>query len=223
MAPLWVQTILFLLLPVCKHLQGYFKACLRFIVFLQDELVTLQNPADVPIYVQVLPLALMPNPSVFSGKLADRWDLPTTAAASGFLSLPLFLTLIFFWFPRLPLGNMSNINIDTNTLEFQVHRNQVSAASVIPIINQAFRESAGCLVITSTSSPWEAPRGSGLPLTGLLCVCQTSLTKSNAGFIEGSTRPFVYNLLLQPGEVKSFNVRFTPISNRSVSSLLIVR
>ncbi|TNM87610.1 hypothetical protein fugu_005831 [Takifugu bimaculatus] len=112
-----------------------------------DELVTLQNPADVPIYVQVLPLALMPNPSVFSGKLSDR----------------------------LPLGNLSNINIDTNTLEFQVHRNQ------------------------------------------------TSLTKSSTGFIEGSTRPFVYNLLLQPGEVKSFNVRFTPISNRSVSSLLIVR
>ncbi|XP_026160759.1 transmembrane protein 131 isoform X3 [Mastacembelus armatus] len=112
-----------------------------------DEEVILQNPADVPIYVQVLPLALLPNPSVFSGKLADR----------------------------LPLGNLSSINIDTNTLEFQVHRNQ------------------------------------------------TPLMKSSTGFIEGSTRPFVYNLLLQPGEIKSFNVRFTPISNHSVSSLLIVR
>lgn len=30
--------------------------------------------------------------------------------------------LLFF---RLPLGNLSNINIDTKTLEFQVHRNQV--------------------------------------------------------------------------------------------------
>uniref|UniRef100_A0A4W6DRH8 Transmembrane protein 131 n=1 Tax=Lates calcarifer TaxID=8187 RepID=A0A4W6DRH8_LATCA len=101
-----------------------------------DEEVILQNPADVPVYVQVLPLALLPNPSVF------------------------------------PLGNLSNINIDTHTFEFQVHRNQVS---------------------TST------------------------------GFVEGSTRPFVYNLLLLPGEVKSFSVRFTPISNHSVSSLLIVR
>lgn len=112
-----------------------------------DEEVTLQNPADVPVYVQVLPLALLPNPSVFSGKLADR----------------------------LPLGNLSNINIDTNTLEFQVHRNQ------------------------------------------------TSLMRSSSGFVEGSTRPFVYNLLLLPGEVKSFSVRFTPVSNHTVSSLLIVR
>lgn len=112
-----------------------------------DEEVILQNPADVPVYVQVLPLALLPNPSVFTGKLADK----------------------------LPLGNLSNINIDTNTLEFQVHRNQ------------------------------------------------TPLMKSSTGFIEGSARPFVYNLLLLPGEVKSFNVRFTPIRNHSVSSLLIVR
>ncbi|XP_020486948.2 LOW QUALITY PROTEIN: transmembrane protein 131 [Labrus bergylta] len=112
-----------------------------------DEEVILQNPADVLVYVQVLPLALLPNPSVFSGKLADRF----------------------------PLGNLSNINIDTNTLEFQVHRNQ------------------------------------------------TSVMKSSTGFVEGSIRPFVYNLLLLPGEVKTFSVRFTPISNHSVSSLLIVR
>ncbi|XP_019207024.1 transmembrane protein 131 isoform X4 [Oreochromis niloticus] len=112
-----------------------------------DEEVILQNPADVPVYVQVLPLALLPNPSVFSGKLADRF----------------------------PLGNLSNININTNTFEFQVHRNQ------------------------------------------------TSLIRSSTGFVEGSTRPFVYNLLLLPGEVKSFNIRFTPIGNHSVSSLLIVR
>ncbi|KAM9384925.1 transmembrane protein 131 [Pholidichthys leucotaenia] len=112
-----------------------------------DEEVILQNPADVPIYVQVLPLALLPNPSVFSGKLADRF----------------------------PLENLSNINIDTNTLEFQVHKNQ------------------------------------------------TSLIRSSTGFVEGSTRPFVYNLLLQPGEVKSFSVKFTPVSNHSISSLFIVR
>ncbi|XP_068449011.1 transmembrane protein 131 isoform X2 [Clinocottus analis] len=110
-----------------------------------EEEVILQNPADVLVYVQVLPLALLPNPSVFSGKLADR----------------------------LPLGNLSNINIDTSTLEFQVHRNQT------PV-------------------------------------------KSSSGF-EGSSRAFVYNLLLQPGELKAFSVRFTPSSNHSVSSLLIVR
>ncbi|KAM6963118.1 transmembrane protein 131 [Aplochiton taeniatus] len=112
-----------------------------------EEQVVLENPADVPVYVQVLPLALFPNPSVFAGKLADR----------------------------LPLGKLSNINIDTNTLEFQVHRNQ------------------------------------------------SSVVKGSSGFTEGSTRPFVYNLVLLPGEVKSFRLRFTPVSNHSVSSLLIVR
>lgn len=44
----------------------------------QDEEVILQNPADVPVFVQVLPLALLPNPSVFSGKLADRWGFSKT-------------------------------------------------------------------------------------------------------------------------------------------------
>lgn len=142
-----------------------------------------------------------------------------------FLSLCPSLTMICFWFPRLPLGNLSIINIDINTLEFQVHRNQVSAVSVIHIFSQAFRESAGCHVITSQSScGWQRQHVQlGLSLKGPLCVCQTSLTKSSTGFIEGSSRPFVYNLLLQPGEIKSFNVRFKPISNRSVSSLLIVR
>lgn len=77
----------------CSCCQKCANACrdilrhlLRFKVFLQDEVVTLQNPADVPVYIQVLPLALMPNPSVFSGKLAERWDFATTAAPSSFLS-----------------------------------------------------------------------------------------------------------------------------------------
>uniref|UniRef100_A0AAZ3STM7 Transmembrane protein 131 n=1 Tax=Oncorhynchus tshawytscha TaxID=74940 RepID=A0AAZ3STM7_ONCTS len=105
--------------------------------------VVLENPADVPVYVQILPLALYPNPYVFAGKLGDRF----------------------------PLGKLSNI--DTKSLEFQVTRNLVSSGS--------------------------------------------------SGFVEGSTRPFVYNVLLQPGEVKSFSLRFTPSSNHSVSSLLIVR
>lgn len=56
---------------------GIKVVCLKLIVgnlsvSLQDEEVILQNPADVLVYVQVLPLALLPNPSVFSGKLADR-------------------------------------------------------------------------------------------------------------------------------------------------------
>uniref|UniRef100_A0A8C1VJM8 Transmembrane protein 131 n=1 Tax=Cyprinus carpio TaxID=7962 RepID=A0A8C1VJM8_CYPCA len=107
-----------------------------------EEEVILENSADVPVYVQVVPLALYPNPSVFTGRLADRF----------------------------PLGKLSNINIDMNTLEFQVYKNH-----------------------------------------------------SSTGFVEGLTRPYVYNMLLMPGEVKSFNVRFRPITNHSVSSLLVVR
>uniref|UniRef100_A0A8C1ZB82 Transmembrane protein 131 n=1 Tax=Cyprinus carpio TaxID=7962 RepID=A0A8C1ZB82_CYPCA len=102
-----------------------------------EEEVILENPADVPVYVQVLPVALYPNPSVFTGRLADR---------------------------------LSNINIDTNTLEFQVHTNH-----------------------------------------------------SFTGFVEGLTRPYVYNMLLMPGEIKSLNVRFRPITDHSVSSLLVIR
>uniref|UniRef100_A0A673HIS9 Uncharacterized protein n=1 Tax=Sinocyclocheilus rhinocerous TaxID=307959 RepID=A0A673HIS9_9TELE len=108
--------------------------------------VILENSADVPVYVQVLPLALYPNPSVFTGRLADRF----------------------------PLGKLSNFNIDTNTLEFQVYKNHV-------------------------------------------------MMKSSTGFVEGLTRPYVYNMLLMPGEVKSFNVRFRPITNHRVSSMLVVR
>ncbi|KAJ3599735.1 hypothetical protein NHX12_033691 [Muraenolepis orangiensis] len=100
-----------------------------------DKEVVLENPADVPVFVQLVPLTLFPSPSVLSGKLADR----------------------------LPWANLSNINLDTKTLEFHVH---------------------------------------GHP---------------------GPSKPSVYKLLLQPGERKSFNVRFTPSSNHSVWSLLIVR
>ncbi|XP_076871161.1 transmembrane protein 131 [Brachyhypopomus gauderio] len=109
-----------------------------------EEEVILENPADVPVYVQVLPIALYPTPTAFTGILGDR-------------------------FPRRTLSNM-----DINTLEFEVQRNQSS-------------------VMSST------------------------------GFVEGTTRPFVLNILLKPGEAKSFSVRFTPISNHSVSSLLVVR
>uniref|UniRef100_A0A8B9JWQ9 Transmembrane protein 131 n=1 Tax=Astyanax mexicanus TaxID=7994 RepID=A0A8B9JWQ9_ASTMX len=108
-----------------------------------EEEVVLENPADVPVYVQVLPLALYPNPAAFTGMLEDRF----------------------------PQGKLSTLN--TNTLEFEVQRNQVVLGSV--------------------------------------------------GFTEGSMRPFVFNVLLMPGEAKSLSVKFTPISNHSVSSLLIIR
>ncbi|KAG5276018.1 hypothetical protein AALO_G00127020 [Alosa alosa] len=111
-----------------------------------EEEVVLENPADVPVYVQVMPLALYPSSTAFTGKLVDR----------------------------LSLGNFSN-NINPNTLEFQVHRNA------------------------------------------------SSVTKAGTGFLEGSTRPFLYNLLLMPGETKSLTVKFTPSRNHSVSSLLVVR
>ncbi|XP_063057580.1 transmembrane protein 131 [Engraulis encrasicolus] len=112
-----------------------------------EEVVLLENPADVPVYVQVLPLALYPNPYMFTGLITDR----------------------------LSLVNGSTIDISTDTLEFQVNKNH------------------------------------------------SSVTKPGAGFLEGSTRPFVSNLLLMPGESKSLTVTFTPNRSHSISSLLVVR
>ncbi|KAJ8247017.1 hypothetical protein GJAV_G00257820 [Gymnothorax javanicus] len=107
--------------------------------------VALENPADVSVYVQVLPLALYPNPSDIAERL----------------------------FNGLALG--TNFNISTNTLEFQVHSNQ-------------------------------------------------TVMKNSKGFSEGASgHPHVYNLLLSPGEVKSLTVKFTPATNHTVSTLLIVR
>ncbi|XP_064166359.1 transmembrane protein 131 isoform X2 [Anguilla rostrata] len=111
-----------------------------------EEEVVLENPADVPVYVQLLPVALYPNPSVFTEKVFDR-----------------------------DKSFEKTFNINTNTLEFQVHKNQ------------------------------------------------TSFSKKGTGFTEGPSRPFVYNVLLLPGEAKSFTVKFTPVSNHTVTSLLIVR
>uniref|UniRef100_A0A8C7GGH3 Transmembrane protein 131 n=1 Tax=Oncorhynchus kisutch TaxID=8019 RepID=A0A8C7GGH3_ONCKI len=97
--------------------------------------VVLENPADVPVYVQVLPLALYPNLLAVTHKL------------------------------RLP-------HFTPDTMEFQVHRNHVSSA----------------------------------------------------GFAEGSTtQPYVYNLMLQPEEVRSLRLKFSPVSNHTVSSLLMLR
>uniref|UniRef100_A0A4W5JNJ1 Transmembrane protein 131 n=1 Tax=Hucho hucho TaxID=62062 RepID=A0A4W5JNJ1_9TELE len=104
--------------------------------------VVLENPADIPVYVQVLPLALYPNLPAVIHKLAQM----------------------------LPLERLPHFTPDT--MEFQVHRNHVSSA----------------------------------------------------GFAEGSTtQPYVYNLMLQPEEVRSLRVKFSPVSNHTVSSLLIFR
>ncbi|XP_058885477.1 transmembrane protein 131 [Acipenser ruthenus] len=109
------------------------------------EEVVLSNPADVPVFVQVLPLSLYPSPSAVAEQLAQR----------------------------LNLGKFTNLN--TKTLEFQVHRNQKSSV------------------------------------------------KSSSGFVEGPSRPSVYNMILQPGEMKSFTVKFTPLHNKTVSTFIIVR
>ncbi|KAM4803740.1 transmembrane protein 131 isoform X1 [Urocitellus parryii] len=110
-----------------------------------EEEITLENPADVPVYVQVIPLALYSNPSVFVDKLVSRFNLSKTA------------------------------KIDLRTLEFQVYRN--------------------------TAHPLQ----------------------SSTGFTEGLSRHLILNLILKPGEKKSVKVKFTPIHNRTVSSLIIVR
>ncbi|XP_034145803.1 LOW QUALITY PROTEIN: transmembrane protein 131 [Esox lucius] len=51
-----------------------------------------------------------------------------------------------------------------------------------------------------------------------------STGKGSASFSAGSTaQPHVYNLILQPEEVRSLRVRFSPVSNHTVTSLLILR
>lgn len=47
--------------------------------------------------------------------------------------------------------------------------------------------------------------------------------QSSTGFTEGFSRHSVLNLILKPGEKKSVKVKFTPIYNRTVSSLIIIR
>ncbi|KAF4079334.1 hypothetical protein AMELA_G00191600 [Ameiurus melas] len=108
------------------------------------EEIILENPADVPVYVQVLPFALYSNPSAFTEIVEDRF----------------------------PNEKMSNIN--TSTREFEVQQNQSS-------------------VVSSTGS---------------------------AGDL---SRDIVFTMLIMPGESKSLTVKFSPISNHSVSSLLVIR
>lgn len=43
-----------------------------FVTLFKEEEITLENPADVPVYIQFIPLALYSNPSVFVDKLISR-------------------------------------------------------------------------------------------------------------------------------------------------------
>ncbi|KAF7253195.1 hypothetical protein EYD10_00949 [Varanus komodoensis] len=110
-----------------------------------EEDILLENPADVTVFAQLLPIALFSNPSVFADKLIDRFNFSKAA------------------------------NFNLRTLEFQVSRN-----------------------------------------------CGQAL-QSSTGFAEGFSRQSVLNVILKPGERKSVKVKFTPVLNKTVSSLIIIR
>ncbi|XP_044144413.1 transmembrane protein 131 isoform X2 [Bufo gargarizans] len=110
-----------------------------------EEEIALENPADLSVYVQILPLALYANSSLVIDRILDRFNIS------------------------------KSLNIDLKTLEFKVFRNNKQ-----PV-------------------------------------------QSSQGFIEGPSRQSVLNIILKPGERKSFKVRFTPVLNKTVSSLLVVR
>ncbi|CAL8308866.1 unnamed protein product [Merluccius merluccius] len=52
---------------------------------------------------------------------------------------------------------------------------------------------------------------------------QSTVVKTGGGFMEGTPRPHVYNVPLQPEERRRLRLRFSPLSNHTVTSLLIVR
>uniref|UniRef100_A0A8B9F478 Transmembrane protein 131 n=1 Tax=Amazona collaria TaxID=241587 RepID=A0A8B9F478_9PSIT len=110
-----------------------------------EEEIFLENPADVPVHVQFLPIALYSNPSAFVDKMLERFNLSQPA------------------------------NFNLRTLEFQVFRNCVQ------------------------------------PL------------QSTAGLTKGMARHSVLSLILKPGERKSVKVKFTPVLNKTVSSLIVIR
>ncbi|NWR31468.1 TM131 protein, partial [Tachuris rubrigastra] len=110
-----------------------------------EEEIFLENPADVPVYVQFLPVALYSNPSTFVDKLLERFNLSKPA------------------------------NFNQRTLEFQVFKNCVQ------------------------------------PL-------QTTM-----GLTKGVARHSILSLILKPGERKSVKVKFTPVLNKTVSSLIVIR
>ncbi|XP_056156989.1 transmembrane protein 131-like isoform X2 [Lampris incognitus] len=72
--------------------------------------------------------------------------------------------------------------------------------------------------------PWERlPNFSHTTLEFQIYKNQTALPKNKAGFVAGAAQPYVYNLPLQPEELKTLKLKFSPISNHTVSSLLILR
>uniref|UniRef100_UPI00398E84E6 transmembrane protein 131 isoform X1 n=2 Tax=Pristiophorus japonicus TaxID=55135 RepID=UPI00398E84E6 len=109
----------------------------------EQELI-LENPADVPVFAQLLPLALYPNPSFVADVLMERLHLGKHA------------------------------NLDTKTFEFKIVSNHTSV-------------------------------------------------KSSSGFVEGSARQSVLNVILKSGERRVVTMKFTPIHNRTVMSLMIIR
>lgn len=110
-----------------------------------EEEIALENPADVSLYVQILPLALYANRSLVLDRILDRFNIS------------------------------KSLNFDLKTLEFKVFRESVQPGP------------------------------------------------SSHGFVEGPSRQSVLNIILKPGEKKNIKVRFTPVLNKTVSSLLIVR
>ncbi|XP_067841900.1 transmembrane protein 131 [Heptranchias perlo] len=110
----------------------------------EQELI-LENPADVPVFAQLLPLALYPNPSFVADVLMERLHLGKHA------------------------------NLDTKTFEFKIVSNH------------------------------------------------TSSVKSFSGFVEGYAQQSVLNVILKSGERRAVTVKFTPVHNRTVMSLIIIR
>lgn len=47
--------------------------------------------------------------------------------------------------------------------------------------------------------------------------------QSPAGLTKGMARHSVLSLILKPGERKSVKVKFTPVLNKTVSSLIVIR
>ncbi|KAJ3584518.1 hypothetical protein NHX12_015013 [Muraenolepis orangiensis] len=52
---------------------------------------------------------------------------------------------------------------------------------------------------------------------------QSTVPRSSGGFVEGAPRPFVYNVPLRPEEQRRLRLRFSPLANHSVTSLLVLR
>ncbi|XP_053563688.1 LOW QUALITY PROTEIN: transmembrane protein 131 [Bombina bombina] len=110
-----------------------------------EEDIVLENPSDIPVYVQIVPIALYSNPSLLLERIVERFNISKSES------------------------------IDLKTLEFQVFRN-----NAIPV-------------------------------------------QTGQGFVEGSFRQSVLNLILKPGERKNVKVKFTPVMNKTVGSLFIIR